>query len=185
MERLTFKMDTNDFNLSSWQDTADKIERECVINGDIILFGYEHKGGDTIIEYGLLLRPKRDDKELVSDCCGADLKGIVSADGLARCPECHEGCCAEEVEEQEEWSVRLGTILNDNCIDILDEDGAELKEDLEKFISQLLSERTFTKEELKILECGLVRVISETGKFKQLNVLQGKISKLLKEVENE
>jgi hypothetical protein len=36
------------------------------------------------------------DKELVSDCCGADLKGIVSADGLARCPECHEGCCAEE-----------------------------------------------------------------------------------------
>jgi hypothetical protein len=47
-----------------------------------------------------------------------------------------------EPEKQEEWSVRLGTILNDNCIDILDEDGAELKEDLEKFISQLLSERT-------------------------------------------
>jgi hypothetical protein len=42
-------------------------------------------------------------------------------------------------EKQEEWSVRLGTILNDNCIDIFDEDGAELKEDLEKFISQLLS----------------------------------------------
>ncbi len=35
------------------------------------------------------------DKELVSDCCGADLKGIVSADGLSKCPECHEGCCAE------------------------------------------------------------------------------------------
>ncbi len=35
------------------------------------------------------------DKELVSDCCGADLKGIVSADGLARCPECKEGCGAE------------------------------------------------------------------------------------------
>jgi hypothetical protein len=47
-----------------------------------------------------------------------------------------------KTKKQEEWSVRLGTILNDNCIDILDEDGAELKEDLEKFISQLLSERT-------------------------------------------
>jgi hypothetical protein len=42
-----------------------------------------------------------EDKELVSDCCGADLMGIVSADGLARCPECHEGCCAEEVEVEE------------------------------------------------------------------------------------
>ena len=52
-------------------------------------------------------------------------------------------------EKQEGWRDRLGTILNDNCIDIIDKDGAELKSDIERFISQLLSERTFTKEELK------------------------------------
>ena len=51
------------------------------------------------------------------------------------------------------------------------------------FISELLSERIFNKEELKILEYALVRLISQTGRYKEINALQDKISKLLKEKE--
>jgi hypothetical protein len=97
MERLTFKMDTNDFNLSSWQDVADEIEKECITSGgDVIVFGYDYKGGDTIVEYGLLLRPKRDNKELVSNCCGAEVDSL-NAENIGICSECGEGCGAVEV----------------------------------------------------------------------------------------
>jgi hypothetical protein len=62
---------------------------------------------NEIIDY---LNERHEERVLVSDCCGADLKGIVSADGLARCPECYEGCCAEEVEQIPDW--KDGDILN-------------------------------------------------------------------------
>jgi len=58
------------------------------------VFGYDYKGGDTIIEYGLLLRPKRDDKELESNCCGARVDSL-NAENIGICSECKEGCGVE------------------------------------------------------------------------------------------
>ena len=131
-------------------------------------------------------------KVYVSDCCGEEVENIqwVGDEGCARCPDCKEGCGVEELlpEKQEqtksdvqEWSVRLGTILNDNCIDIIDGDGAGLKSDIEKFISQLLSERTFNKEELEIIEEWADIASEYPDDRKESDLLYEKISKLLKE----
>lgn len=37
----------------------------------------------------------------VSSCCGQEVDNIqwVDGEGIARCPECHEGCGVEELED--------------------------------------------------------------------------------------
>ncbi len=65
----------------------------------------------------------------VSNCCEADLE-CVSADGLAKCPECHEGCTAKMKFEEEDLKLIEDVIERlEEEIERLDKDVAKLKRD--------------------------------------------------------
>ena len=48
------------------------------------------------------MEDKEVEKTYVSSCCGHEVDNIqwVDGEGIARCPECHESCTVEVLEEE-------------------------------------------------------------------------------------
>ena len=90
-----------------------------------------------------------------------------------------------EPEKQEEWRERISTIEDGNGNFFYIDNKFAYKEDMVRFISQLLSERTFNKEELRVLK-KLVweadeNVIATIWDDEIQDGIEEKLSKLLKE----
>jgi hypothetical protein len=139
------------------------------------------------------------DKIYVSNCCGEEVENIqwVGDEGCARCPDCKEGCGVEELEpeKQEEWRENIREVLEGNSIFLKSPvEGVEpltkleiiewiVETELDK-VSQLLSERTFTLEELiKITQMFSHYEVCSGGLMEEDRKIVEKISKLLKEEE--
>jgi len=96
-------------------------------------------------------------------------------------------------QEQGEWKERLAKYLKGTEYALWYGNEWDLSDEVEEFISQLLSERTFTKEELRLLDAYLSLALPEYNDFDKetkmhrdmdkLHKILEKISKLLKEEE--
>ncbi len=124
------------------------------------------------------------DKELVSNCCGARVDSLNAGhniDWIGICSECKEGCGAEENGYHlEEWE------REEEEKEVEEIPGFEgTLEQLDSLVDGVAEEGTFTKEELEILSWVMSAVTQEGSCDKGYYPLLRKISKLLKEVENE
>jgi len=91
------------------------------------------------------------------------------------------GILKVESEKQEDWRDRIQSFsLGVSESFKIDGEYIDSKEELVAFISQLLSERTFTKKELEIIDWYLTEYETQEGVDKEADRLRKKVSELLK-----
>jgi len=67
--------------------------------------------------------------------------------------------------EKKDWRTKIGSILNNNRVDILDKDGSELLNDLEELFNQELDKaREEGRKEQQKLDCELYGTAVATDK---------------------